>query len=90
MSINITSKSETTISSVKRPRNQIYANSDNSMNSPTEISDLDKSRRKIAMEFFVVFPELGINFRNSTSETKVFVLTPEAMFDERNKFATSK
>ena len=52
MSINITSKSETTISPIKRPRNQIGINHDNTMISPVMIPEMEFSRKKVAMEIY--------------------------------------
>ena len=52
VSINITSKSKTTISPVKRPRNQVSSNPNNYMIPPVAIPEMDITRRKIAMEVY--------------------------------------
>ena len=50
--ININSKSETTISPVKRSRNEMCNKQENGTFAPSMIPDMEFSRRKIAMDIY--------------------------------------
>ena len=52
VSININSKSETTISPVKRSRNEMCNKQENGTFAPSMIPDMEFSRRKIAMDIY--------------------------------------